>query len=160
MNKNETLKIQVGTDNIVEFLYDTPKTGVNSFGNWYLYGIKKKSDGGEAGIFATEKLHEKLQFYKKGDTVNIRKEEYSAGKFGWNVIPEEGTNSKSVIDARTQDIHKQVCLKLAVSMMDKKNAIFSEGDLVVIEANTKGLLRVLEGKESEDVSDEVLNPPI
>ena len=33
--QNETLRITANTDNIVEFLYDTPKTGTNNYGMWY-----------------------------------------------------------------------------------------------------------------------------
>lgn len=148
MNQGETLKIQKNTDNIVEFLYDSPKTGTNNYGDWYLYGVKH--EGSDKGIFATSYLNDKLQYYRKGDRVNIRKEEVD-GKTVWNVTPEGTTKAKNSsnttlgIDARTHDIHKQVCLKLAVDMMEKKNATFTEGELVVIEANMKALLIVLEG---------------
>ena len=154
--QNETLRITANTDNIVEFLYDTPKTGTNNYGMWYLYGVK--NDGKEVGIFASEALNRKLKDYRRGDRVNIRKEEYEPGKVGWNVIPEEGTSiseskSKSTtfnIDDRTHDIHKQVCLKLAVDMMETKNKTLTDGDLVVIEANMKSLLIVLEGSQFLD----------
>ena len=39
MSQNETLKIQKDTDNIVEILYDSPKTGTNIYGAWYMYGV-------------------------------------------------------------------------------------------------------------------------
>ena len=151
---NETLKITANTDNVVELLYDSPKTGTNNYGIWYLYGVK--NGGKEVGIFATESLHGKLQDYRRGDKVNIRKEEYEPGKFAYNVIPEEGTsiseskNATFNIDDRTHDIHKQVCLKLAVDMMETKNKTLTDGDLVVIEANMKSLLMVLEGSNFLD----------
>ena len=151
MSQNETLKIQANTDNIVEFLYDTPKSGTNNYGAWHLYGVK--NNGKEVGIFATDYLHDKLQYYRKGDVVNIRKENVDGGKIAWNVIPQEGTNVKNDqnttlgIDARTHDIHKQVCLKLAVDMVAKKDvhSVLTEGELVIVEANMKSLLQVLEG---------------
>ena len=149
MSQNETLKIEKNTDTVVEFLYDTPKTGSNNYGNWYLYGVKH--DGADKGIFATEYLHDKLRFYRKGDKVNIRKDDAGNGKVVWNVVPEDGTNFKNAtnttlgIDNKTHDIHKQVCLKLAIGMMDAKNTVLTEGELVVIEANMKALLQVLEG---------------
>lgn len=151
MSQNETLKIQANTDNIVEFLYDTPKSGTNNYGAWHLYGVK--NNGKEVGIFATDYLHDKLQYYRKGDVVNIRKENVDGGKIAWNVIPQEGTNVKNEqnttlgIDARTHDIHKQVCLKLAVDMVAKKDvhSVLTEGELVIVEANMKSLLQVLEG---------------
>ena len=53
-------------------------------------------------------------------------------------------------DARTHDIHKQVCLKLAVGLLNREdNSTLSGGELVVIEANMKSLLVVLEGKQEE-----------
>ena len=151
MSQNETLKIKANTDNIVEFLYDTPKSGTNNYGAWHLYGVR--NNGREVGIFATDYLHDKLQYYRKGDVVNIRKEEVDGGKIAWNVIPQEGTqakNSKNTtlgIDDRTHDIHKQVCLKLAVDMVARKPeyAVLTDGEQVIIEANMKALLRILEG---------------
>ena len=150
MSQNETLKIQKDTDNIVEFLYDSPKTGTNNYGAWYLYGVMH--EGSEKGIFATEYLNDKLQYYRKGDKVNIRKEEVG-GKTVWNIVPEGTTKAKNSsnttlgIDARTHDIHKQVCLKLAVDMVAKKDihTVLTDAEQVIIEANMKALLQVLEG---------------
>ena len=118
-----------------------------------------KHDGVEKGLFATKALHEKLQSYGKGDKVNIRKEEFAPNKFGWNVIPEAGTSPKSQAsgtavsisnDERTHDIHKQVCLKLAVEMFGTTDAVLTDGQVVVIEANMKKLLMILEGKQEPE----------
>ena len=159
MSQNETLKIQKDTDNIVEFLYDSPKTGTNNYGDWYLYGVMH--EGAEKAIFATKYLNDKLQYYSKGDRVNIRKEASEDGKTIWSVVAEGDTKTKNEgnttlgIDARTHDIHKQVCLKLAVDMMDKGNTVLTEGELVVIEANMKALLQVLEGTpDTHTIKDE------
>lgn len=159
MSQNETLKIQKDTDNVVEFLYDSPKTGTNNYGDWYLYGVMH--EGAEKAIFATKYLNDKLQYYRKGDKVNIRKETSEDGKTIWSVVAEDGTKTKNEgnttlgIDARTHDIHKQVCLKLAVDMMDKGNTVLTEGELVVIEANMKALLQVLEGTpDTHTIKDE------
>lgn len=159
MSQNETLKIQKDTDNIVEFLYDSPKTGTNNYGDWYLYGVMH--EGAEKAIFATKYLNDKLQYYSKGDRVNIRKETSEDGKTIWSVVAEGDTKTKNEgnttlgIDARTHDIHKQVCLKLAVDMMDKGNAVLTESELVVIEANMKALLQVLEGTpDTHTIKDE------
>ena len=165
MSQNETLKIQANTDNIVEFLYDTPKSGTNNYGAWHLYGVK--NNGKEVGIFATDYLHDKLQYYRKGDVVNIRKENVDGGKIAWNVIPQEGTNVKNDqnttlgIDARTHDIHKQVCLKLAVDMVAKKDvhSVLTEGELVIVEANMKSLLQVLEGTPDTHTNKDEENYP-
>ena len=158
MSQKETMKIPVNQDTIVTLMYDSPKTGTNNFGAWYLYGLEH--DGKEVGVFATETLHGKLKYYQKGDVLNIRKEEYASGKFSWNVIPQEGTKPKTTasdvvqkIDDRTHDIHKQVCLKLAVELMGEKDAILTGTQLDAIEANMKQLLMILEGeKESEEPS--------
>jgi hypothetical protein len=161
MSQAETLKIQEGQDTFVEFLYDAPKTGTNNYGNWYLYGVRH--EGSEKGIFATEYLHDKLQYYSKGDKVNIRKEQTSNGKVAWNVVAEGSTKQKNEgnttlgIDNRTHDIHKQVCLKLAVDMVTKKDehVLLTEAEQVIIEANMRVLLQVLEGTpDTHTVKDE------
>ena len=162
MENKDSFKLSKDTDNIVELLYDQPKQGQNSYGAWYLYGVNK--EGQETSFFATENLHKKLSTFGRGATVNIRKDEYAPGKFAWNVIPQGDTQPKtmttsanSTIDNRTHDIHKQVCLKLAVDMIDKKNEILTTGDLVVIEANMMNLLNVLEGKSASETTED--KPP-
>ena len=153
MDNKPSLKIAEGVDHIVEFLYDTPKEGVNSYGKWHLYGLNH--GGSEVGLFATDALHDKLAKFRTGDKVNIRKEEFAPGKLGWNIIPQEGTvpskseaQAPAKADDRTHDIHKQVCLKLAVELMGNKKGSLSEGDVVVLEANMFYLLGILEGTGS------------
>ena len=162
MENKDNLKIAVNTDNIVEFMYDTPKQGTNNYGAWFLYGLRQGDK--EVGLFATETLHKKLQFYGIGDKVNIRKEEIDNGRVAWNVIPEEGTTAKyngspnlapPKMDNRTHDIHKQVCLKLAVDNMEKSGKCYTSGELVVIEANMYALLDVLEGSAGSQEKEEV-----
>ncbi len=142
MENKDSFKLSKDADNIVELLYDQPKQGQNAYGAWYLYGVNK--EGQETSFFATENLHKKLSTFGKGATVNIRKDEYAPGKFAWNVIPQGSTqpkpmvsSSNNTIDNRTHDIHKQVCLKLAFSLVEKKNETLTTGDLVIIEANMK-----------------------
>ena len=159
---NPTLKIATNIDHIVEFLYDTPKEGVNSYGQWHLYGLKHENS--EKGLFATDALHAKLMNFRRGDKVNIRKEEFAPGKFGWNIIPEEGTipsrseaTKPALADDRTHDIHKQVCLKLAVELLGSKKGALTDGDVVILEANMYHLLGILEGTGSvkaDDTTDE------
>jgi len=150
MDNKPSLKITEGVDHIVEFLYDTPKEGVNSYGKWHLYGLNH--GGSEVGLFATDALHDKLAKFRTGDRVNIRKEEFAPGKLGWNIIPQEGTvpsKSESTppakADDRTHDIHKQVCLKLAVELLGEKKGTLTDGEAVVLEANMYCLLGILEG---------------
>ena len=57
------------------------------------------------------------------------------------------TTSTSV-DNRTHDIHKQVCLKLAVELFGvKKGAMLSDTDMVTIDTNMQSLLSILEAEE-------------
>ncbi len=167
-----TLKIKANTDNIVRFLYDTPIEGTNSYGIYHLYAFDV--NGVESGLFATDALHEKLRHFTTGDKVNIRKEEYEPNKFGWNVIPEEGTPARNTgtpngidsvykstpsattqeirqyqakqNDDRTRDIHRQVCLKLAVQSLGTPEVL----DFATVRMRMEGLLHILEGTEQQD----------
>lgn len=140
-------------DNIVQIVQHPTKPGQNSYGEYWMYKILKNNQ--EKIMFINSKnLKNKLDTYGEGSSVNIRKDEYAPNKFAWNVIPQGETQprktlatvTKDVIDNRTHDIHKQVCLKLAFSLVEKKNELLTTGDLVIIEANMVGLLNVLEGK--------------
>jgi len=172
MEQHQTLKIKANTDNVVEFLYDSPKEGTNDYGMWHRYALKH--NGNEVGLFATDALHAKLMNFTTGDRVNIRKEEYEPNKYGWNVIPEEGTPVrngptpegiddsyksapsattvetrqyyKSQNDDRTKDIHRQVAFKEACKMFGELNDYLSDESLDIIANNTDSLLRVLEGR--------------
>ena len=167
-----TLKIKANTDNVVKFLFDTPIEGTNSYGIYHLYALDV--NGVESGLFATDALHDKLRHFTKGDMVNIRKEEYETNKFAFNVIPEEGTpprfagtpngmndSYKSTPtatttetrqyqskqnDDRTQDIHRQVCLKLAVQSLGNPEVL----DFTTVRMRMEGLLNVLGGIEPKD----------
>ena len=151
--ENNTFKLNPTDANVVELLYNAPKTGTNDYGNWFLYGVRK--DGVETSFFATDALHKKLSAYSQGAKLSIQKEEYSPGKSAWTVQPLEGTTASTptttttrTIDERTHDIHKQVCLKLAVELFGtKKGDILSGKDVSIIEANTLALLDILEYSE-------------
>ena len=94
MEYNPSLEIKEKTDNIVEFLFDTPIDGENKHGTWWRYAFKH--DGEEVVYFTSSAaLFAKLSDYAKGDKVNIRKDEYEPGKFGFNVIPCEGTTIRT-----------------------------------------------------------------
>lgn len=47
MDKN-TFKLNPTDANVVELLYNQPKTGTNDYGNWFLYGVRK--DGVETSF--------------------------------------------------------------------------------------------------------------
>ena len=138
--ENNQFKLDPKKDNIVELTSDKPlDNGMNKWGKWFLYV------GNKDGI---EEIHKKLSEYSKGALVNIKQEEYAPNKFAWEVHALQGTpkkkkgektlDSSPISDARTLDIHKQVCLKLAVQSMD-------EFDIKVIEERTYQLLDVLHG---------------
>lgn len=152
MENKDTFKLNPTDANVVELLYNQPKTGTNTYGNWYLYGVRK--DGVETSFFATDALHRKLSAYSQGAKLSIQKEEYAPNKSAWTVKPLEGTTASTpttttrTIDDRTHDIHKQVCLKLAVELFGtKKGDILSGKDVSIIEANTLALLDILEYSE-------------
>ena len=156
MEKNQ-FKLNPTGDNIVELAFDDAKTGTNNFGRWFLYGVNK--DNSEQSFFTnSENLHKKLSEYGKGAQLNIKKEEYSPGKYAWEVHALNGTlkrkkgektlDSSPISDARTLDIHKQVCLKLAVQSMDKF-------DIKVIEERTYQLLDVLHGSRPNKTLDTI-----
>ncbi len=155
MDQNkDTFKLNPTNPNVVELLYPQPKEGTNSYGNWYLYGVRK--DGIETGFFATDALHKKLSVYGQGAKVSINKEEYAPGKSAWTVQPLEGTQPQAVapvatsatVDNRTHDIHKQVCLKLAIELFGtKKGDMLSDTDMVTIDTNMQTLLSILESEE-------------
>jgi hypothetical protein len=157
--ETKQLKIPTNGSAVVEFMFDQPKTGTNNYGQWNLYGLKK--DGEDVSLFATDLLHSKLQYYKTGDVVEIAKNETEQGRIAWDVTPKEGTPVKNAsnatpstvqttsggqkVDYRTADIHKQVCLKLAVQSM---NGVF---DIEAIEDRMYSLLSVLHGNQSDDL---------
>lgn len=71
MDKPETIKFELDKPVTITLGFDQPKTGEGEYGTWYLYG--GKSDGRLVTFFSAEGLHEKLQGYKKGDTIIITK---------------------------------------------------------------------------------------
>tara|TARA_R100001163_G_C4998080_1_gene148235 strand:+ start:248 stop:745 length:498 start_codon:yes stop_codon:yes gene_type:complete len=158
----KNLKIQDGTSHDVELLFDTPKPIDTTYGEKFLYGLKK--EGEEYNFFATPFLHTKLNSFRKGDVIKISRNKVS-GKTVWDVEKLKAGNTQSnqqmkstdtgVIDARTHDIHKQVCLKLAIEMREKNDKLLTDTDLIMIEANMKNLLNILEGtKETKETTEE------
>lgn len=150
--ETKQLKIPTNGSAIVEFMFDEPKQGTNTYGNWNLYGLRH--DGEDVSLFATDMLHSKIQHYRKGDVIEIAKNETEGGRIAWEVTPKEGTPVRDAsnttptpkpqsMDDRTADIHKQVCLKLAVQSMG------TEFDIQEIESRMYSLLSVLHGNQSD-----------
>ena len=162
------LKFQYGKPYHCELLYDSPKTGEGKFGTWYLYGMKH--DNQEWSVFASKTLNERLERYRKGDNVVIEKMDSPEGFSYYDVIPGEGTRvatpdaPKQDWDAKTKDIHRQVCLKLAVQSMGTTK---KDLDLSEVASRMNGLIFILDGlveetpeetQVSKETSEEV--PPI
>ena len=160
--KKDHYKLSPTSDNIVELLYDQPKPDSNKWGRYWTCGILK--DGQETVFFInSENLHKKLSEYGKGAKLNIKKEEYAPNKYAWEVHALNGTtpvastnlqqktlDSSPVLDKRTLDIHKQVCLKLAVQSLDHV-----EFDIKAVEERTYQLLDVLHGERPNELLDSV-----
>ena len=150
---------------IVTLLSDNPSTGVSNFGPWYRYAVE--SGGSEMCIFASDGLHKQLSEYGKDAVVEIIKEEYEPDKTRFNVIPQEGTTTRSAMNVdntpkngssspnwdkinadKTADIHKQVCLKLAVQLHEKTTEVLDKPQLAAIEGNMYSLLEILDGNNT------------
>ena len=158
--ENNTFKLNSAERHNIELMYDEPKIGTNNYGQYYLYGVKK--DKSDASFFATANLHKQLSTWGKGSKLTIIRDEYAPNKFGYKLEVVSGisrgtdnhaphASSNEHIDNRTHDIHKQVCLKLAVGMMGDIKATLTDGQLVVIDANMNYLLGILESKNSQVV---------
>ena len=63
-------------------------------------------------------------------------------------MPSDGVFS---IDNRTHDIHKQVCLKLAVDLLGEVKGVITDAQLIMVDANMNHLLNVLENTSSQKV---------
>ncbi len=81
------LEIPKNQSVIISLLFDEPRTGTNSKGPWQLYGVNH--EGVEKSYFASEKAHEMLQHYSKGDTVKIEHKPTGEGRSMYVVSPTE-----------------------------------------------------------------------
>ena len=69
MTNRPELKLEIGESVIGTLLFDQPKSGTNSNGEWNLYALN--IDGKEKSYFASNNAHKTLKNCKKGDTVSI-----------------------------------------------------------------------------------------
>ena len=69
------IKFQIGQPKKLTLAFDNPKTGTNSYGNWYMYGFKSDISSDEDCFFATDTLHAMIQTLgaKEGDEITIEK---------------------------------------------------------------------------------------
>ena len=104
----------------VTFKFDTPQTGTGQYGEWNRYGVDHK--GEDSSFFASPGLHSRIKSFKQGDSIKIIKR-MSNGKTSWDVKKTGGSSAPVMSDARTKDIHRQVCLKLAVESIGAKTKV-------------------------------------
>tara|TARA_R100000388_G_C7244638_1_gene164039 strand:+ start:1377 stop:1811 length:435 start_codon:yes stop_codon:yes gene_type:complete len=73
-------KFEVGKPREVILGFDKPKQGTNSYGNWYLYGIKNGDlSSDEDAFFATPTLHTMIQTVGAGEGDKIKIEKCQEG---------------------------------------------------------------------------------
>ena len=138
------------------------KSGTNTYGPWFLY--KLNYNGEQYAHFAQPLLHEKLQEYGEGDVVTIQKLQTSRDGYDWVVTgdsnhkpdpPKTPTpvaakpQQSPVFDDRTHDIHRQVCLKVAVKSFPASDKCWNDKVLAEIKRRTDSLMVVLEGVSHE-----------
>ena len=69
------MKFQIGEPKKLTLAFDEPKTGTNSYGAWYMYGVKGDIDSDKDCFFATPSLHTMIQTLGagEGDEITIEK---------------------------------------------------------------------------------------
>ena len=69
------LKFKVGESRKLTLAFDEPKTGTNSYGAWYMYGVKSDINSEEDCFFATASLHAMIKTLGagEGDEITIEK---------------------------------------------------------------------------------------
>ena len=162
MNNGKTpiLDLQYNVDYNVEIV--GYKSGTNTYGPWFLY--KLNYNGEQYPHFAQPFLHEKLQEYGEGDVVTIQKLQTSRDGYDWVVTgdsnhkpdpPKTPTpvaakpQQSPVFDDRTHDIHRQVCLKVAVKSFPASDKCWNDEVLAELKRRTDSLMVVLEGVSHE-----------
>ena len=87
---NPKLEIPVGGSADITLQFDQPKIGQNNSGQpYYLYGVEVM--GQKHSYFASEKAHELLQHYGKGDIVRVDHKALPEGRSVYNVTPVSGS---------------------------------------------------------------------
>ena len=69
------MKFVVGEPKKLTLAFDEPKTGTNSYGAWYMYGVKGDIDSDKDCFFATPSLHTMIRTLGagEGDEITIEK---------------------------------------------------------------------------------------
>ena len=153
MSENKNLTINVGQSKTGRILFDEPLTGTNSNGAWYLYKLEVEAD--EIGFFATEGCHKQLSKYKKNDIVTISHNDIGGGKSKYvvssDVAPSlsglsEGSKPDwdKINEDKKEDIHRQVCLKLAVDLLGDVDGKLTPEQVGIVQHNLGALKMVLD----------------
>ena len=127
----------------VTFKFDDPQTGTGQYGEWNRFGVDHK--GEDSSFFASPGLHSRIKSFKQGDSIKIIKR-MSNGKTSWDVKKTGGSPTPVMSDARTKDIHRQVCLKLAVESIGVK-AKTTDAYYKEVRDRMRGFLGVLDPVE-------------
>jgi len=74
------LELEINKPTKIKLLQDSPATGTNQFGNWFLYSVM--NDGKEQSFFAPEQVQKFIEEnqFKKGDELTITKSLTKNGK--------------------------------------------------------------------------------
>ena len=152
MSENKNLAVNVGESKTGTLLFNEPLTGNNANGAWYLY--KFNVSGDELGFFATEGCHKQLSAYKKGDTVTISHNDIGGGKSKYvvssDVVPSAASSGGSkpdwdkINEDKKEDIHRQVCLKLAVDLLGDVEGKLTPDQIGIVQHNLGALKMVLD----------------
>ena len=148
------LDIQYNVDYDLEIV--SQKDGKSTYGPWHFYQLMFQ--GKKFGHFAQPVLHEKLKEFSMGDRVIIQKQQTENDGCYWIVNgsdsqlekPTQPISKQSTWDERTHDIHRQVCLKVAVMSFPSTDRPWSSEVVTELRRRTENLLVVLE--EVDDAS--------
>ena len=141
-NYNE-IKFAEDIEYNVTFKFDTPQTGTGQYGEWNRYGVEH--EGMDSSFFASPGLHNRIKSFKQGDSIKIIKRALN-GKTSWDVKKTGESTAPVMSDARTKDIHRQVCLKLAVESIGTKAKI-TDAYYEDVKSRMMGFLGVLDPVE-------------
>ena len=86
---NPKLEIPVGGSADITLQFDQPRNGEGPNGPYHLYGVEVM--GQKHSYFASDKAHEYLQHYSKGDVVRVEHKSLSEGKSVYTVTSLSGS---------------------------------------------------------------------
>ena len=81
------------------------------------------------------------------NTLKIKANTDNVVKFLYDTPSVSGSYKPTTVDDRTKDIHRQVCLKLAVQSMGVCSSMEEEFNYGEVKDRMEGLLNILDGKK-------------